>query len=799
MTLRRRIEAGFERWGAFVFERRWWVVSLVLLATAGIVPQLGELRIDTSTEGELHPDDPIRLEYDAFREQFGRDQRIMLSVEPPEVFDRAFLLQLERFHRELESGVPKLDDIDSLVNARLTLGREQELIVRDLLEEQPRDDAELAELRELVMSSPTYRDLTISADGKLTTVVIETDAYSSIGYEEDALAGFDDAEPEIPGPRPFITGEENAEIIAAVQAIIERYDSPDFPVRAAGDVLLPDALQKAMLREMPRFSLAALGVIVLLLSLLFRRVAGVLLPLTVAVLSTLVALSGMAGLGTRIQLTIQILPSFLLAVGIGYSVHLLTAFFQRFDAGTPRREALEKALGHAGLPIALTGLTTGVGVLSFTSAELVPITQFGAAAAGGVALAFAYALTLLPALVAIVPLRPRPGGDGTEIFNAGLRACGRLAVHYPRSIAAATALLIAVSALLATGLRFSANPLLYLPEGHPMRVNTEYLDQRLGGSMGFEVWIETGRENGLYEPEVMNRIDALNRRVAEYAAEGEQLGRTVSVVDVVKETHQALNENRPEFYAIPQQRRLLAQEMLLFENSGSDDLERLADSKLSQARFSVRAAWIDPVKRAPLLIRAQREFSEILGEHAEVTLTGLINIMSRTVSATVESLARSYLLAFALITPLMMLLIGSLRSGLVSMVPNLVPIAATLALMALLDIPLDVFTLLIGCIALGLAVDDTIHFIHTFRRYLALSGDPEEAVDRTLQTTGRALLFTTLVLTGGFSMFLLSSMANLKAFGLLTSFAISAAFVLDVLATPALLVLVSRRRRAGAA
>jgi predicted RND superfamily exporter protein len=140
----------------------------------------------------------------------------------------------------------------------------------------------------------------------------------------------------------------------------------------------------------------------------------------------------------------------------------------------------------------------------------------------------------------------------------------------------------------------------------------------------------------------------------------------------------------------------------------------------------------------------------------------------------------------------MILLIGNLRAGIVSMVPNLVPIALTLALMVVVGITLDMFTLMVGCIAIGLAVDDSIHLIAGFRRYLARTGDAVEAVDLTLRSTGRAILFTTIVLTLGFGVFLFSSMKNLQAFGLLTGFAIAAAFVLDVLATPALLVLLFR-------
>jgi predicted RND superfamily exporter protein len=169
--------------------------------------------------------------------------------------------------------------------------------------------------------------------------------------------------------------------------------------------------------------------------------------------------------------------------------------------------------------------------------------------------------------------------------------------------------------------------------------------------------------------------------------------------------------------------------------------------------------------------------------------------MTRTLNALTRSMVKSYAIALAIITPLMILLIGNIRGGLVSMIPNLSPILLTMGLMGWTGIPLDVFTVLIGCIAIGLAVDDTIHFIHSFRGYYERSGDSLDAVRRTIETTGQALLFTTLVLSAGFFIFMLSSLGNLYNFGMLTGFTIAAALVANIVIAPALLVLITRKER----
>jgi predicted RND superfamily exporter protein len=312
--------------------------------------------------------------------------------------------------------------------------------------------------------------------------------------------------------------------------------------------------------------------------------------------------------------------------------------------------------------------------------------------------------------------------------------------------------------------------------------------------MTYELLMDTGRPNGVKEPAFLNAVERIEEIIADHRSRGALVSHTNSIVEIVKETHQALNANDEDFYAIPQDPRLVAQELLLFENGGADDLEKVVDPEFQRTRLTLKTGWRDGIDLDRFLNEAEDDLAAALAGRADLGLTGMSVVIARTISATIESVLRSYGVALALITPLMIILIGSLRAGLVSMVPNLTPILMTLGLMGLLDIPLDMFTLLAGCIAIGLAVDDSIHFIAGFRRYLAQGNDPVRAVELTMQTTGRALLFTSIVLTMGFIVLTFSSLGNLVDVGILTSFAITSAFLLDVTVTPALLVLTHRPR-----
>lgn len=794
--MRERVERGFEAWGRFVFRRAGLMVALTALGMAGLASQLPRLEIDTSTESFLEEEDQVRQTYDAFRAQFGREERLVVVVEPPEIFDFAFLEKLRAFHREIEETVPKLQEVTSLVNARNTRGEADRLIVEDLFEDWPETPEALAAIRQRALANPIYRNQLLDQTARLTTLLIETDAYSSLGEApEDLLGGFDEGETP-PVARRFITGEENSAIVEAVWEVVERYRAPDFRLHVAGSPTMIHFFQLEMLTNMARFGLLAVLAIATLLALLFRRAVGVLLPLLVAGLSVLATLALMAAADFPIMIPQQILPSFLLAVGVGAAVHVLVIFFQRFDSGASREDSVVHALGHSGLPVVMTSITTAGGLSSFAAAELAPIAQLGISAPIGVLVSLLLTLVLVPGLLALLPLRAASAGRSSAGWGRELLVrCGEFGIRHARAVALASAGLLILAGLGAAQLRFSHHPLAWFPEENPFRRAAELMNERMGGGMFLEVVIDSGVENGLHEPELLNRLDELRLRASALQRGDIAVGKNLSLVDLLKEIHQALNENRPEFHTLPQDRQLVAQELLLFENSGSDDLEEIVDPQFRRGRFTMTVPFVDAIQYPAFLALFEDEATRILGDQASFEVTGLMAIMGRTFTAVIHSMARSYLVALAVIAPLMVLLIGNLRIGLLSMIPNLTPILLTLGVMGWMGLSLDAFTLMIGGIALGLAVDDTIHFMHNFRRYYERTGDLSAAVRETLSTTGQALLFTSLVLSTGFFIYSFASLANLVQFGLLTGVTILTAFLADLFLAPALLCLTLERRR----
>ncbi|MDH5258904.1 MAG: efflux RND transporter permease subunit, partial [Gammaproteobacteria bacterium] len=715
-------------------------------------------------------------------------------------FTQPFLKKLKTLHKELEDNVPYLDEVNSLINARNTRGVGDSLIVEDLFEDWPETQQAMDKKKQLTLSNKLYRNLYISEDAKYTTVVISSVAYSPVGNEANIETGFDDPTTETTASQEpvFLTDAENSEMVKKIESIANKYKADDFVIYTAGSPVVVDAIKKSMQKDMQTSTKFALLSIALVLLILFRRISGVLLPVIVVILTLLSTFSFMAATGTPLKLPTQILPSFLLAVGVAASVHLLSIFYGHFNNNGNKKNAIGYALGHSGLAIAMTSLTTAASLLSFSMSEVAPIADLGKFAAAGVMVSLLYTLILLPALIALIPLKQKQDAstqNRTKFMDSILLKFSHISTNYSKLIISISAVLFLVAVFGLLKITFYHDPLKWMPETWETRQATELLDVEMKGTGVIEVVIDTGKENGLYDPKVVAAIDKLHGKIDKLTIDEIFVGKTMSLIDVLKESNRALHENKEEFYTPPLNRDLIAQELLLFENSGSDDLEDLVDSQFSKARFTIKTPWMDAARNTLLIHEIEKEFNDTMGDLATTSATGMGSLFGRTMDAAINSTKISYIAAAGVITIMMILLLGSAKLGVISMIPNLLPIIISLGVMGYFSMPLDMFTMLIGSIAIGLVVDDTIHFLHNFKRYFLQYNDVNKAVEETLLSTGRAIFVTTIVLCIGFFIFMTADMNNVFRFGLITGTTIILALLSDLLLAPALMKVIYENKK----
>jgi len=790
--LHTKLEHKFEKFGKFLAKNPLKVIMLVMLLLIFPISQVSHIKFDTSTEGFMHPDDPMLINYEKFKEGFGRDEKIFIAIESNSIFTIKFLKKLKALHNELENKLPFLDEITSLVNVRNTRGEGNKLIVEDLLKSFPKTNKDVQKIKNIVMHNEFYRNLLISADGKMTGIIIETKAFLDEDNNniDDMLSEFDE-EDNLNIQKIPLSDEQNAQIVSKMKEIVTKYNSDDFKIYYAGSPSVLDALKKMMKMDMQKFTKITILIVLIFLFIIFKRLSATFYPLIVIILALLTTVGSMAFFGIAFKLPTQIVPSLLLAVSVGATVHILSIFFDKFNSCKDKEEAIAYTLKHSGLAIAMTGITTAIGIASFSGSEVAPVSDMGKFASLGVLVSLFLTLTLLPALLMITKLKPKKVIKKNWLDEL-MKKFAYFPTTYPKFITIISLFLVIISLVFASCLKLSHYPLEWFPKDDMNYIGTKVVDRKMNGSLTLEIVVDTKQENGWQDKNRLQKLEKLTKKLEKYNDGKTYIGKIFSLNTIVKETNKALHENKQKFYKIPNNQTLISQELLLFENSGSDDLEDIVDSRFSKLRITHKLPWKDSLDSLDMLNYVQEQYKKNFKDD-EVILTGMIPLLVHTFTQSIRSSVQSYIIAFVLIAISMTFIMGNIKLGLISMIPNLTPIIVGLSLMYIYNIPLDMFTLLIGSIAIGLAVDDTIHFMHNFKRYYLQEKDAKKAVENTFYTTGKAMVITSIVLSLGFFAYMFGKMESVQNFGFLTGWVIIFALFADLLLAPALMVLIAKR------
>lgn len=763
------------RWATLVIQHPLWVILITTLLAALMLAKLPSITLDTSTRGFLKTDHSAIVAYDDFRETFGRDEFIVVSIEADDIFTLEFLAALKSLHDNLYQALPYIQDVDSLINARNIYALEDELIIGDLFEELPDNQAELDKRKQGIITHPLYKKLLISEDGRFTNVLLKF----QLEVKDKTTQQW-----------RYLEEKEYNEIIPLIHQTIEQstLQKMGANIRVAGPPIMVANLETSMMQDMRLFTSLTILIIAVFLFLLFKSLLSVLIPLLCVSVSLICTVGLMAWAGQPLQVPSVILPSFILAVGVGDAVHLLTIYFKHLsEHKSHQNQAMTAALEHTFVPMLLTSLTTAAGLFSFSQTDLVPIANLGLFSSIGVLIAFSLTVSLLPAMLILIHGKQTVKKEFQhEWMNTFINTCMFLAFKHPLKVMLTTSLILILALYSAMQLHFSHNPMSWIPKDWPVHEATATIDKNMGGTVAIEMLIDSGEHQGLYSTAFMNALDALNQDLMEIKSDHIQPSKVLSIVEMLKETEQALHENKASAYGIPSTNELIAQQLFLLEMSAADDLYKLIDRNHQIARISITTPWVDTTYYYEVI-----ETSEALAKqhfpNAKISSTGIIPIFGSTLTEVIYATAKSYVLAFVVISIMMVLLLRSVGFGAMAMIPNLSPIIIVMGLLYWTGAPLDMFTMLIGSIAIGLSVDDTVHFMYHYKQYREQGLDNQQAIESTLHSSGRAMLITSIVLACGFFIFMASSMNNLFFFGLFTGLTILLALLADFILAPALL------------
>ena len=585
------------------------------------------------------------------------------------------------------------------------------------------------------------------------------------------------------------------------------------------------------------FLLVGMVVIInLLLWTLFRSASAVVLPQLAIGLSILFVIGGLSWLNLASTTLIALTVMLVIAVGVADCVHVMSSYlFFRRD-GKEHDEALSKAYGKTGVPILLTTITTMAGMSSLAATGMPMFVQFGLSSAAGVFFAFAYTIYLLPVLLNYwhpmqIKKASNKENNSSEInalaLNFKLNSLSFLCFFAKPLLSASKKigftwlvsadwlqpLLDRIPAFVerfryliaiiffggfivclygATQVKIDSNLVELYSDDVPIGQAYDIVDDNMMGTGNMVIVVDTARSDGIMDPAVLSSMDRLQNRIEDRYSD--YIIRTNSLADLVKDTH-AIMQSSEEYRTIPDSQIAVSQLLYLFNSSNPEERRALVSDDFSKSHISVQLRNAGSEEYKDFFDEIQKdinnEFNKLTKTYPElkVQITGSFALMMRLADDISKNQFKSLAIAAVVISLLMMLTLGSLQAGVMSIVPNLIPATLAFGLMGLLGISLDTDTLMIAPLIIGIAVDDTIHFISHYRMSLAQNHNMKIALVETIKEVGQAVTFTTLILGCGFFMLTFSDYLGLAKIGGFGSLAIFVALLCDLLFFPALIMI----------
>ncbi len=740
----------------FVTRNRWlfFVLSLVIACFFSSFNPF--LKIDESIDSFAVEGDPDTQFYREFQDVFGEDEFFVISFEAPDLFTSENLAFLDKLTEELEN-VEEIGEATSLTNVDDIYGEEDYFEVRKFIEDIPENPEELKALRKAAIENPIFLNSLISEDGKVAAIVVEP-------REQDAESGY------------------KKEMVQKTRLVLSEYEKEDKYFHMAGPIVTDFTVLEYVNTDMSVLIPASFILIALTTWLFFRN-----LRLTmVAMINIGVCVGATRGamgmLGMTLNSVTNIVVPLVMALSLCDTVHIFS-HLKKSPAlcESDPNVTLARVLERVARPCLMTTITTAIGFLSLSANRIPAVREFSWAAATGMGFEFFFSFFFLPPLLLFFkPSKIYQDFGENKNFEKALAGLGDFVKHKGRIIVLISIAVCAVSIWYSTNIKVETNRVDFFRKDSPFRMDLSYVENNLGGVNSFDVSLKTGNENAFKEPSNLEVIE----KIQLFLGTMESVDKTLSFVDLLKDMNESFHNEDHAYYRIPESREMVAQYLLLYD---AEDIEDFVNGAFDHARISVRISEPGSLGQKELIAKV-RDFIETMDRNGlDIRITGRvvndINIFDDLVKGQVLSLG-SASLAICLV---MLFLIRSWKLAILSMVPNLFPIIVNFGIMGVSGIPLDTGTALIAAVALGIAIDDTIHLLTEYQLQRLNGMSVSNSIKAATIVKGRAILSSSLILSLGFGVSVLSRFVPIVHFGILTALVMLTALIGDLVVLPAII------------
>jgi len=743
-----------EKFAQAIIKLKWLIVIAVFGLTVVFGYQLKNLTINSDIISSLPDDDPVAKLYKNIGTEFGGNDMGMIALETDNVFTAEVLEHVKQVTDSLKitEGISTVTSITDILDIK---SNDFGLEIGKLVDEydMPTTQIQLDSLKDYVFSKEMYKGSIVSEDGTATLILFT-----------------------------FLEDADKQAVAKEVKTKVENLNLPE-KLYFGGLPMMMNDITDLIVADMVWLIPIVFLLIALILFISFRSFRGVILPLLTAGLAVVWTLGIMVLAGYEITIISNIIPIILLAVGSAYTIHVINSINLCIE--TDPKKALIKALSYIIVPVILASVTTAVGFVSFVfGAYLTMIRDFGMFSALGTLIALILSIFFVPAFISVFSMYKKNVKEEKQenddvISKVILKPLVNLLFKYPKYIFVSWGILILIGIGGIFFIKTSVNMADYFKNDNPTRVAEDIMQQKFGGSMPVFIVFE----GDMQSPEVLKMM----KKTADFMKEDINISMTQSVADLVEQMNNAMGEGKK----IPDEKDKI--EQLWFLLDGQDIMTQLVNDELDRGIIQSKFASVATGDIEDFNNNMEEFIKENSNENCTIELTGMPSVYVKLNDSLINSQFSSLLIAILMVLIIVGLILRSPSKGAFATIPVVATIIILFGFMGLTGIPLDIATVLVGSIALGIGIDYSIHIIMGFNYKLKETGDVQASIENAIMKSGKAIVINVTSVAAGFLVLLFSQLVPLQSFGLLVAISMIGSGLGALTLLPVVLILANRK------
>jgi len=746
-----------------LINKRYYLLTGMTILTIFLSFYLKNIKIDNSLEVWFLKNDPTLMNYNEFKDIYGNDEVIIAWIKPEtSVYDKNFVDKIYEISKKMES-YDLINRVISITKAPYIDSKGDELIVEDMVNKKPDHNFKQGELKRRLFSNPLWKKLIFNKDKTAVLMLIEP----VVGNDMDA---------------------ERPQIIGFVEKALKGLN-----YKLAGMGVVYQELNRISLNDTSLFSSLAYLILISSLFIFFRRFSIVIVATLTIIFSSLIFL-GIFGLsGQSFNMFSAILPTLIIILCLADIIHV----FSHYDKEKPGEKRLQTTLSYVLIPCLFTTLTTGIGFSALVSSPMAVLVNFGIFASLGVFLAYFVSMIISSAVLASEKTAIASKGQSkikNDFLDKIIQKIIKLNIKHYKTIVILGIILLFINIIGILKLEVDTFSMNFLLDSNQVKKDSYFFENDYGYYVPLEVRLAPKHPDGVKNPDFLKKLSLLQKDLDK----NPELAKSTSIADIVKQLNKVLTDNTEDSYTIPETNEAVAQELLLYEMDKDNDISYFVDTMYKETRLTIRIPMESSKEMEKKIELVKSKIRTIFNDSVSITFGGYIPLYVKMMDYIMQSQIKSFLIAFCVIFVIIGLLFRSFKVILTGIIPNILPIILTLSFMGFCGINLDIATVTIAAIAIGISVDDSIHFIFMYNLQRQRGKNVSQAIDHTLKTSGKAIITTSFLLIAGYLVMIFASVKSVIFFGLLIGISMLSALICDLILLPSILLfsdyIVSSRR-----